>query len=95
MFVEETYSSCEIFLAAAIMAKTVTFLVGNQKKNKNACMVKTALYKYRTVGHGIVLYTSVHRWNSELLQAWYSISFLSKYSTQQLILYEEYCTFQY
>ena len=40
-----------------------------------------ALSEYRTVGHGIVLYTSVQTWYSDSVQVWYSISFLSKYST--------------
>ena len=38
----------------------------------------SALSKYRTVEHGIVFYMFVQTWYSDSVQAWYSISFLSK-----------------
>ena len=40
------------------------------------CLTPLALCKYRTVGHGIVLYMSVQTWYSDSVQAWYSISII-------------------
>ena len=56
-------------------------------KSFQICTVKNlALSKYRTVGHGIVLYMSVQTRYSDSVQAWYSISFLSKYSTLKIYM---------
>ena len=49
-------------------------------------IVLSALHKYSTVGHGIVLYISVQASNSDSVQEWYSTSFLSKYRTLQFYM---------
>ena len=46
--------------------------------NLRSYIKRLALSKYRTVGHGIVLYMSVQTWYSDSVQAWYSTSFIVK-----------------
>ena len=36
-----------------------------------------ALYKHKIVAHGIELYVSVQTWDSDSVQAWYSISIIN------------------
>ena len=39
----------------------------------------SALSKYRTVEHGIVIYMSVQTWYSDSVQAWYSTSLIVQF----------------
>jgi len=60
------------------MDENYIFLVSKVGRVGNSLSqgINVALSKYRTVGHGIVLYMAVQTWYSDSVQAWYSTSFI-------------------